>query len=38
MDILVSSQVAMDAQLQQALSLIAVVEPGGYRIVFDGEL
>ncbi|RLA45312.1 MAG: type II secretion system protein N [Gammaproteobacteria bacterium] len=37
-DILVSSQVAMDAQLQQALSLIAVVEPGGYRIVFDGEL
>jgi len=36
-DILVSSEVAMDAQLEQALSLIAPPESGGYRVVFDGE-
>ncbi len=36
-DILVSSEVAMDAQLEQALSLIAAPEPQGYRVVFDGE-
>jgi hypothetical protein len=36
-DILVSSQMAMDAQLEQALSLIAAPEARGYRVVFDGE-
>jgi general secretion pathway protein N len=36
-DILVSSQVAMDAQLEQALSLIAAPEPEGYRVVLNGE-
>jgi len=36
-DILVSSQVAMDAQLEQALSLIAAPEPEGYRVKFNGE-
>ena len=37
-DILVSSRVAMDDQLQQALSLIAAPEPQGYRVVLNGEL
>jgi hypothetical protein len=36
-DILVSSQMAMDAQLEQALSLIAAPEPQGYRVKLNGE-
>jgi len=36
-DILVSSQEAMGAQLEQALSLIAAPEPEGYRVKLNGE-
>jgi len=37
-DVLVSSMISMDPQLQQALSLIAQPEPGGYRVRMNGEL
>jgi len=37
-DVLVSSAAAMDPQLQQALSLLAQPESGGYRIRMNGEL
>ena len=38
LDVLVSSTTAMDPQLQQALSLLAQPESGGYRIRMNGEL
>jgi hypothetical protein len=37
LDILVSSPGAMDAQLEQALSLIATPQSQGYRLLFSGE-
>lgn len=37
-DVLVSSTMAMDPQLQQALSLIAQPESGGYRLRMNGKL
>jgi len=37
-DVLVSSMISMDPQLQQALSLIAQPESGGYRVRMNGEL
>ena len=35
-DILVGGQEAMDAQLEQALSLIAAPEVEGYRVALNG--
>ena len=37
-DVQVSSQLPMDARLEQALSLIAAPESGGYRVKLDGDL
>ena len=37
-DILVTSESGLDAQLEQALALIAQPVSGGYRINFDGQL
>ena len=37
-DVLVSSTTVMEPQLQQALSLLAQPESGGYRIRMNGEL
>lgn len=36
-DILLNSAVAMDAQLQQALSLVAAPESGAYRVKLNGQ-
>lgn len=36
-DILLNSDVRMDAQLQQALSLMAAPESGGYRVKLNGQ-
>ena len=37
-DVLVSSDFSLDAELEQALSLVAVPGPQGYRVKLDGEL
>ena len=37
-DVQISSQLPMDARLEQALSLIAAPESGGYRVKLDGDL
>jgi hypothetical protein len=37
-DISVKADAHLNEQLKEALSLIAVPVPGGYRIKFDGQL
>ena len=36
-DVLVSSDFSLDAELEQALSLVAVPGPQGYRVKLEGE-